>query len=85
MKRRTGSKQGDLTSENLKQALWDTLQKLRNKKIQPNVANAIAKQSREILSVVRTELMILSASNEKPNRTLLKSGVKARDNEQEQK
>lgn len=64
-------KRSKLTSENLKQELWDVLLKLKNKKIQPIVANAIAKQSREIMTVVRAEMAIAVANGSKPNKNLI--------------
>ena len=60
-----------LTSENLKSELWDVLLKLKSKKIQPIVANAIAKQSREIMTIVRSEMALAVANGEKPNKNLL--------------
>ena len=60
-----------LTSVNLKAELWDTLQKLKNKKIQPIVANAVAKQSREIMTIVKAEMSMAIANGEKPDKNIL--------------
>ncbi len=51
-------KKNELTSENLKQSLWETLQGLRSKKIDPSMANAVAAQSREIMRVVNAEIRL---------------------------
>jgi hypothetical protein len=51
-----------LTAENLKSALWDTLNKVRSGEIQPSQADAIATQSREILRTVNTQLRVASQS-----------------------
>ena len=45
-----------LTSKNLTSALWETLVGVRNGKIDPVEANAIATQSREICRVVNTQI-----------------------------
>lgn len=52
----------DLTAVNLKSALWETLNDLKENKIQPAEADAIACQSREILRTVNTQLRISSQS-----------------------
>lgn len=54
-----------LTSENLKQELWETLHDIRNKKIEANTAQAIASQAREILRAVRLELIASNMTNKK--------------------
>ncbi len=51
-------KKSELTADNLKQSLWETLQKLREKKIDPSLANAVASQSREIMRVVNAEIRL---------------------------
>lgn len=60
-----------LTSDTLKEELWDTLQKLKNKKIQPIVANAVARQSKEIMTVVRTEMAMAVANGQRPSTALI--------------
>ena len=52
----------ELTAVNLKDALWGTLNDLKDNKIQPAEADAIACQSREILRTVNTQLRITSQS-----------------------
>lgn len=64
-------REDNLNSQTLKRELWQTLQDLRRHKIDPTVANAIACQSREIMRVVRTEMAIMAASNEKPTQKLI--------------
>lgn len=48
----------ELNAGNLKSKLWDTLRDLRENKIQPGHADAIASQAREILRTIRTQLMV---------------------------
>ena len=52
----------NLTAVNLKNALWETLNDLKDNKIQPAEADSIACQSREILRTVNTQLRITSQS-----------------------
>lgn len=52
----------NLTAQNLKQALWETLSELRAGTKQPAEADAIASQSREILRTTNTQLRIASQS-----------------------
>lgn len=54
------TKDSDLNAGNLKRELWNTLNELRNGKIQPGQGDAIASQAREILRTVRTQLMVTS-------------------------
>jgi hypothetical protein len=49
---------GPLTASSLKNVLWETLLDLKSENIQPNRADAIAAQSREILRTVKTQLQI---------------------------
>ena len=51
-------KNPELNASNLKQELWNTLNDLRDGKIQPGHGDAIASQAREILRTVRTQLMV---------------------------
>lgn len=60
-----------LSSANLKQELWETLLKVKNKKLNPIIANAVAKQSREIMTVIRAEMQMAAAIGEKPSKKLL--------------
>lgn len=54
-----------LTAAALKNELWNTIQKINAKQIQPATANAIAAQSREIMRIVNTELRIASFAGKK--------------------
>jgi hypothetical protein len=60
-----GSKMQDvnLTAKNLKGILWETLRKLKSKKIKVAEADAIAIQSREIVRVIRSQQGILQQAN----------------------
>jgi len=52
-----------LTAQNLKQQLWNTLNDLRDRKVLPGNADAVAAQAREILRTVRTQLMVSGQTN----------------------
>ena len=52
----------DLTATNLKDALWETLNDLKENKVQCGEADAIASQAREILRTTNTQLRIFSQS-----------------------
>ena len=45
-----------LTAGNLTKTLWNTLQGVQNGKVEPQVANSIAGQSREICRVVKLQM-----------------------------
>lgn len=47
-----------LTANNLKNSLWDTLEGLKDNKVQPETGNAIAAQAREILRTIKIQLQI---------------------------
>lgn len=51
-----------LTAQNLKNVLWDTLNKVKSGEIQASQADSIATQSREILRTVNTQLRVASQS-----------------------
>lgn len=52
----------DLTATNLKNALWETLNEVKEGKKQPAEADAIASQAREILRTVKVQLQIVAQS-----------------------
>lgn len=60
-----------LSAENLKNVLWETIRDLRAKNIDTSVANAIATQSREVMRIVKVELVFAKAVGKKPNIKLL--------------
>jgi len=47
-----------LTATNLKLALWETLNNLKDSKLQPAEGDAIASQAREILRTVNVQLRV---------------------------
>jgi len=47
-----------LSAVNLKDALWTTLNEIKDDKMQPNQADAIAAQAREILRTIKVQLQI---------------------------
>jgi len=50
----------ELTATSLKNALWDTLQGLKDGSVQPGQGDAIASQAREILRTVKVQLQVTS-------------------------
>ncbi len=48
----------ELTAKNLKNSLWETLQKVMSGKIAPAEADSVATQAREILRTTNTQLQI---------------------------
>lgn len=52
----------DLTATNLKKALWETLQAIKDGTVQPGQGDAIASQAREILRTVKVQLQITNQS-----------------------
>jgi len=48
----------DLTANNMKEALWETLKALKSDTMQPAQGDAIASQAREILRTIKTQLQI---------------------------
>jgi hypothetical protein len=48
----------ELNATNLKNALWETLQDIKNGTIQPGQGDAIASQAREILRTVKVQLQV---------------------------
>ena len=52
----------ELTAKNLKNSLWDTLQKLQSGKIAPAEADSVATQAREILRTTNVQLQIFRQS-----------------------
>jgi hypothetical protein len=61
----TKNKQGeetmsDLTATSLKNALWETLNDVKDGKKQPAEADSIASQAREILRTVKVQLQIVA-------------------------
>lgn len=54
-----------LTATNLKNALWATLNQIRNEEMQPGQGDAIACQAREILRTVKVQLSVAAQTNRK--------------------
>jgi hypothetical protein len=60
---KSASKTNDkLTAGNLKEALWDTLQKVRSGEMDAGNADAIATQGREIVRTVNLQLRVAHQS-----------------------
>lgn len=49
----------ELTASNLKEALWDTMQKVQAGTTAPAEADAVACQAREILRTVKVQLQVV--------------------------
>lgn len=52
-----------LTASNLKDALWQTLNGIRDGSVQPAQGDAIAAQAREIIRLTRTQCQVAAQSN----------------------
>jgi len=65
------SKKLELTAENLKNQLWENVLLVKSKNLSPQEANAIASQSREIIRIVRTQ-MVMDQMKKPSNKLLLK-------------
>jgi hypothetical protein len=62
-------KKTELTAANLKNELWQTLLGIKSKKVTPATANAIAKQSREIINIVKAEISIAKLNGNPKTKT----------------
>lgn len=62
----------ELSAINLKQALWETLEALREGAISPGSGDAIASQAREILRTKRTQLAIFTQSGKQVSEELIR-------------
>lgn len=51
-----------LTAETLKETLWHTLNQVKSGKLESSEAHAISAQSREIMRVVHSQVLIAKAS-----------------------
>lgn len=56
------SEANNLTAVNLKNILWDTINKVKSNEMTAGNADAVACQAREIIRTVRTQLMVSSQS-----------------------
>jgi len=52
----------ELNASNLKTALWDTLNAIKDGTVQPGQGDAIAAQAREILRTVKVQLQVTNQS-----------------------
>lgn len=52
-----------LNATNLKNVLWDTLNKVKTGKMEPGQADAVASQAREILRTTSVQLKVASQTN----------------------
>ena len=63
--KKTTTPQNTLTATALKNALWNTLNDIREQKRQPGEGDAIACQAREILRTVKVQLQVAAQTNRK--------------------
>lgn len=56
------SNQPELNASNLKSALWDTLNAIKDGAMQPGQGDAVASQAREILRTVKVQLQVTQQS-----------------------
>ena len=61
-KTRGEKEMSSLTASNLKDALWETLQDVKDGKMQPGQGDAVASQAREIIRTTNTQLRIAQQS-----------------------
>lgn len=52
----------DLSAKNLKAALWDTLNSVKDGKMEASQADSVASQAREILRTTNTQLRVAQQS-----------------------
>ena len=60
-----------LNATNLKDVLWDTLQKVKSGEMLPQAGDVVATQAREILRCVRTQLTIFSQAAQSVSNELI--------------
>ena len=65
------SKPTKLTSANLKETLWSTLNDVKAGKTSTERASAVASTSRELMRIVATEIKIATLSGRKPTVNLI--------------
>lgn len=66
----------DLTAENLKSALWETLKEVKSGNMEPGQADAIAAQAREILRATNTQLRIFQQAKRPVSPKVVEFGEK---------
>lgn len=64
----TNKNEGKLTAANLKNVLWDTLNKIRVGETDAKTANSIAAQARGIISTINVELSIHNSVSKLPKK-----------------
>lgn len=57
------NKKATLTANNLKNALWDTLQGVQTGDVKPAEADSIAAQAREIIRTTKVQLQVAAQAN----------------------
>lgn len=58
MAKTTKTEHQDLTATNLKNVLWDTLNKVKDGEMDAGAADSIATQSREIMRTINVQLQV---------------------------
>lgn len=65
-----------LNAKNLKESLWETLNEVKEGKMEPGQADSIATQAREILRTVNTQLKISSQAKRNVSTEVIDFGEK---------
>lgn len=60
-----------LNAVNLKQTLWETLNEVKDNKLEPATADSIAAQAREILRTTKIQLNVLNQAKQNVTRELI--------------
>lgn len=66
----------NLNAKNMKQILWETLQDLKEGKIEVSKADGIAMQCREIIRVIKSQQSIIKQAGEKITEELVDYATK---------
>lgn len=66
----------DLNAKNMKDVLWEILQKLKLGSIEVSQADAIALQAREIIRVIKSQQSIIRQAGEKITTELIDYAIK---------
>ncbi len=66
----------DLSATNLKDALWETLNSVKDDKMLPAQGDAIASQAREILRTIKTQLQVVAQAKRQVPTTVVEFAEK---------
>lgn len=63
-----------LNAKNLKQALWETMNRVKSGRMQPGQGDAVASQAREILRAVKVQMQIAKQAEHDLSRDVIEFG-----------